>query len=165
MVPSPSERLIFPSLFQLWQFNHLLCSNYFTSTVCTARVHGRQLGSCFLFVVNFYNDAYKTPFKRFFSLSVSFPLVASFHFCLAPPQCCNTHPQTACLLHKVVAIPRCVAVEYLLACLSDGKEDVPRDDICSARLYRLSLVMLKQKKTNNLHITSHIGQIAGHLNF
>lgn len=147
-------------------FNHLLCSDCFTSTVCTARVfmeasegHVSSLLStqCIMMLTKLYSKDSFFPFQFLYRLP-------HFTFSWLPPYCCNTHPQTACLLLKVVAILGCVAVEYLVACLSDSKEKTSQNMMTSPVLIDISYV--ENRRTNNiLHIMGHIGQITGHLKF
>jgi hypothetical protein len=143
-VPSPVSTphpSITPLGFLL--FNHLLCSDCFTSTVCTARVfmdasegHVSSLLStqCIMMLAKLYSKDSFFPFQFLYRLP-------HFTFSWLPSYCCNTHPQTACLLLKVVAILGCVAVEYLVACLSDSKEKTSQNMMTSP--YWLTLVMLK----------------------
>ena len=166
-VPSPVSTphpSITPLGFLL--FNHLLCSDCFTSTVCTARVF---MDASEGHVSSLLSTQYIMMLTKLYSKDSFFPFqflyrLPHFTFSWLPPYCCNTHPQTACLLLKVVAILGCVAVEYLVACLSDSKEKTSQNMMTSPVLIDISYV--ENRRTNNiLHIMGHIGQITGHLKF
>ena len=138
----------------------------FTSTACTARVF---MDASEGHVSSLLSTQYIMMLTKLYSKDSFFPFqflyrLPHFTFSWLPPYCCNTHPQTACLLLKVVAILGCVAVEYLVACLSDSKEKTSQNMMTSPVLIDISYV--ENRRTNNiLHIMGHIGQITGQLKF